>query len=134
MEQNNGIAIVPKEGWSWGAFIHTAGFLIGVKRYKLLWWYLLALIPIVNVIFFVVIMIYLGVKGHVIAAEGTQFANQSEYDGYVKGLDHAGKVLFFAALIIFVVMIVFMIAGFSLVGFYGSGFHTVSPSVAPYGG
>lgn len=108
MEQSTS-AITPKQGWSWGGFAFNAAFLIGAKRYKLLWWFLLALIPIVNVVFWIVMVIYLGMNGYKIAAEGTQFANQSEYDGYMKGLDHSGRICFFAFLIIAVLAIIFAI-------------------------
>ena len=131
MEQTNS-AVVPKQGWSWGALMFNAAFLIGAKRYQLLLWYLLMLIPIVNLIFAIVFAIYLGVKGHMIAAGGTQFANQSEYDGYVKGLDHAGKVVFFATLIFIGLSLVLAIVGFSLTGIFTSGLR-VPPSVTPYG-
>ena len=119
MEQMDNV-IVPKQGWSWGAFMFNAGFLVGAKRYKLLWWFLLLMIPLVNFIFIIVFLIYLGNNGHRLAAEGKQFANQSEYDGYVKGLDHAGKVLFFAMLIFLGLMIVLTIVGFSLVAIFAS--------------
>lgn len=115
-QTNNGI--VPKQGWSWGGFMLNASFLIGAKRYKLLWWWLLALIPIVNIVFWIAMLIYLGINGHKIAAEGTQFANQSEYDGYVKGLDHAGKVVFFVVLVVLVIVIVALLAGFSFAGLH----------------
>ena len=99
-----------KQGWSWGAFLFNASFLIGVKRYKMLWWYLLALIPFVNFIFLLAYSIYLGVKGHEIGANGAQFANQSEYDGFMKGVDHAGKIMFFVSLAIGVVVGIIFIA------------------------
>ena len=89
----------------------NAAFLIGAKRYKYLWWYLLAVIPLVNIVFFVAFFIYTGVKGHEIAARGTQFANQSEYDGFVKGLDHAGKVLFWVVVILFVLWLILFAVG-----------------------
>lgn len=116
-QTNNGI--VPKQGWSWGAFALNAYFLIAVKRYKFLWWFLLAVIPFVNIVFWIVFLIYLGIKGHEIGAGGTQFANQSEYDGYMKGTDHAGKVAFFIGLAAAVLAIIFVIVGISLGGFHG---------------
>lgn len=92
----------------------NAAFLIGAKRYKLLWWFILALVPLANIVFWIVMIIYLGMKGHELAAGGTQFANQSEYDGYVKGQDHAGKIFFFLFLVLAVVGIVLAILGISL--------------------
>jgi predicted PurR-regulated permease PerM len=123
MEHND--KIVPKAGWSWGGLMFNVAFLVGAKRYKLLWWYLLGLVPFVNVIFGLVFAIYLGANGHKIAAEGTQFANQSEYDGYTKGLDHAGKVFFFAALIILALVVaLFVTIG---IGFGLSALHSPAP-------
>lgn len=130
MEQTN-VTIVPKQGWSWGGFMFNAAFLIGVKRYKFLWWFILGFIPFVNIIFWIVMVIYLGIKGHELAARGTQFANQSEYDGYVKGQDHAGKVFFFLFLIIAAAGIVAAIAMLSL-GVW-SGWHA-QQAMPSYGG
>jgi len=123
METTN-VAIAPKQGWSWGGFMFNATFLVGVKRYNLLWWFVLAFVPFVNFIFWIAMLIYLGVKGHEIAAGGTQFANQSEYDGYVKAQDHAGKIFFFFFLVLFVIGIVGAIVGFSLLSF---GTHSLAP-------
>lgn len=94
-------------------------FLIGAKRYVYLWWFLLAFIPVLNIIFWIAMFIYLGVNGHAIAASGTQFANQSEYDGYIKGTDHAGKIVFFIVIAILVIVLIAFIAGFSLFGWAG---------------
>ena len=107
MEQTH--TIVAKEGWSWGAFGTGPAFLIAVKRYKFLWWYLLFLIPFVNFIFMLAFAIYLGVNGRKIAAAGKQFANQSEYDGYMKGVDHAGKVMFFVGVIVGAIIFILFI-------------------------
>ena len=109
MEQTN---LVAKEGWSWGAFAFHLPFLIAVKRYTLIWWYLLAIIPLVNIIFFIVFAIYLGLNGHRLAVSGGQFTNQSEYDGYFKGINHAGKVIFFAMVIVVVLVLVLITAAF----------------------
>jgi hypothetical protein len=121
MDQNQTTgAITPKEGWSWGGLMFNAYFLVGAKRYKLLWWYLLAFVPLVNIVFWIAMLIYLGVNGHKIAAEGTQFSNQSEYDGYVKGLDHAGKIFFFIFLAIAAIALVIVAALFVFAGVHPS--------------
>jgi hypothetical protein len=130
MEQTNS-AIVPKQGWSWGGFMFNGAFLIGVKRYKLLWWFILALVPLVNIVFWIVMIIYLGVNGHGIAAKGSQFANQSEYDGYIKGQDHAGKVVFFVFLVAAVIGIIAAIVAISL-GVWGGGH--MQQTMPSYGG
>jgi hypothetical protein len=106
--------IIPKQGWSWGAFMLNFQFLIAIKKYKMLWWYLLALIPFLNIIFFAVFAIYLGVKGHELGTTGGQFASQAEYDGYMKATDHASKVMFIVFLIAIILGIILAIAGFSL--------------------
>jgi len=128
MDQTSSPAAIltPKAGWSWGAFAFNASFLIGVRRYRFLWWFLLAFVPFVNIIFWIVCVIYLGMKGHEIAARSTSFANQSEYDGYMNAQDHAGKVLFFAALIVGLVMAVIFVA------LIATGIHVSTPSSIPF--
>ncbi|HVN26269.1 MAG TPA: hypothetical protein VMT99_01265 [Candidatus Paceibacterota bacterium] len=113
MENSPSNGITPHAGWSWGAFMMNASFIIAIKRYQLLWWYLLMLIPFVNWIFFIVFMIYLGSKGHEFAAASSQFGNQSEYDGFMKAVDHAGRIMFYVALAFVVVGILFAIVGLS---------------------
>ncbi len=113
-------AIVPKEGWSWGAFIFHLPFLIAVKRYALMWWYLLALVPGVNLIFIIAFAIYLGTTGHRLGAEGGQFSSQAEYEGYFKGVDHAGKIIFFATVFLAACAIIIVIGGMSFAAFFGT--------------
>ena len=123
-----GNGIVPQAGWSWGGFMANAVLLIGAKCYKYLWWYLFAIIPFVNIVFFIVFYVYTGVKGHEIAARGTQFANQSEYDGFIRGIDHAGKVLFWVFIIFMALWIVFFALGVSFLGFFSHSY--VHPGTA----
>lgn len=123
MEENKHIVAAP--GWSWGTFLFSAPFLVGIKKYRMLWWYLLALVPFVNVVFWVVFMVYLGVKGHDIAAKSPQFSHQAEYDGFFKVFDHAGKILVVVAVILVIVFIAFgftAVAGRFFFGGFG-GFH-----------
>ncbi len=109
-------AVAPDKGWSWGAFMFGIPFLIAIKKYKMLWWFLLSLVPIVNVIFYIVFAIYLGLHGHELAAKSAHFGNEHEYNGFMKGIDHAGRILFFIVLIGIVVIGVLSLIG--LGGFF----------------
>ena len=116
--------IIAKEGWSWGAFLFAAPFLVGIKKYKMLWWYLLAFVPLVNIAFFIAFMVYLGMKGYDLAAKSPQFSYQAEYDGFFKVFDHAGKVLVGVAVVCMALFAIFGIT--ALVGrflFSPFGFH-----------
>jgi hypothetical protein len=95
--------IVAAPGWSWGAFLFGAAFLVAIKQYKMLWWDLLWIVPLVNIIFGIVFATYLGVNGHKLAARSRHFENQHEYHGFMKATDHAGKVLFFAVVVLLVI-------------------------------
>ena len=92
------------------------------------WWFILAFVPIVNFVFWIAMVVYLGMNGNALAAGGTQFANQSEYDGYVKGQDHAGKIFFFFFLALAIIGIAMAILGMSL-----SLFTAHLPASAHYG-
>lgn len=111
-------------GWSWGAFIMDVPFLIAIKKYTYLWFYLLLLIPIVNLFAILGIKIYLGMKGREMAMTSKTFASKDEYNGFMKGFDWAGKVLFFVSLAIFALG---LIGG--LVGAFAMGemFNVMSP-------
>jgi len=98
-----------------------AAFLVAIKKYKMLWWYLLYIVPVINVIFGVVFSVYLGVQGHKMAARSRHFENQHEYRGFMKGIDHAGKIMFFAVIALVAVGIVF---GFTAA--LGGIFHSVT--------
>ncbi len=110
-EKETGGKIVATEGWSWGAFLFGVPFLVGIKKYKMLWWLLLALVPFVNVVFWIAFIIYLGLKGHELEARSPQFSNQDEYDGFFKVFDHAGKILTIAVIVI---SVIFLLFGFSV--------------------
>lgn len=103
--------IVSDEGWSWGAFMFDVPFLIAIKKYKMLWWFLLALIPFVNAAFYIIFKIYMGSHGRALAAQSSHFTNQHEYNGFMKAMDHAGKVLFFIFIAGLCIMLFFMIIG-----------------------
>lgn len=83
------------KGWSWGAFMMDPAFIIAIKNYKFLFFYILYLIPVLNFFAIIGIKVYLGLNGRSMASKSPQFVNESEFIGYMKGVDHAGKVLFF---------------------------------------
>lgn len=103
--------IIPRIGWSWGAFMLHAPFLIAIKKYIFLLWYLLLLIPFLNVFFLIALMIYLGVEGHELAAQSPQFKNQDEYNGFFRAYNHAGKILFLAVIVMIAAGLLFGLAG-----------------------
>lgn len=87
-----------------------APFLIAIRKYNYLWFYLLFLIPLLNLFAILGIKIYLGIKGAEIARTSTTFASEEEYNGFMKGLDWAGKVLFFVGLAIFALSLILTFA------------------------
>ncbi len=121
MEETKKGGITAAPGWSWGAFLFGAPFLIAIKKYHMLWWYLLYLVPVVNFFFWIVFMIYLGIKGHEMAATSRHFENQHEYNGFIKAVDHAGKILTIVAIVIIAAGLIF---GFTAL--IGSVFHIFS--------
>ena len=103
--------IAPKDVWSWGAFVFQLPFLLAVKRYAMMWWYLLLLVPVVNILFLILFAVYLGENGRLLAATGGAFANQDEYEGYFKGIDRAGKMIFFACVLIAAIALILLVFG-----------------------
>lgn len=101
---NGGNGITPKQGWSWGGAVFSPYFITGAGRFKLLWWYLFALVPFLNAIFWIVVFFYFGLNGHAVAAKGSTFATQGEYDGYVNGLDRAGRIFFWIFLVLIILV------------------------------
>jgi len=105
-------------GWSWGAFMFDIPFLVGIKKYAYLFWYFLALVPIVNIVFIIVFKIWMGVRGRALAAVSPQFENETEFHGFMKALDHAGEVLFVVAIIVLAIVLVLAVFGaFNFLGF-----------------
>jgi hypothetical protein len=94
------------DGWSWGAFVLGPIYLIAIRRYLLLAPYILLLVPILNIFVFLGYGIFLGIKGRDMASHSTSFANRDQYIGFMKGVDHAGKVFFFVYVAIIVVTLV----------------------------
>ncbi|MBI5732670.1 hypothetical protein HY967_01785 [Candidatus Jorgensenbacteria bacterium] len=101
-----------KSAWSWGAFMFDIPFLIAIKKYVWLLFYLLAFVPIVNAIFLIIFKIVMGMKGAALAAQSPQFTNQDEYNGFMRALDHAGKITFFGLIVVFVLIIGLVLFGF----------------------
>ena len=85
--------------WSWGACMFDPGFIIAIKNYKFLFVYILYFIPLINIFAVIGIKIYLGLNGRSMAENSPQFENKDELNGFMKGIDHAGKIMFFVALI-----------------------------------
>lgn len=89
--------------WSWGAFMLDVPFLVAIQKYVYLLVYLLMLIPFVNFIIYIGFKIYLGLKGREMAQDSPAFDSKEEREGFFKGFDWAGKVLFFVTITFFVI-------------------------------
>lgn len=72
----------------------------------------------IAILFFIALPIYFGIKGRMLAAESRTFSNKDQYVGFMKVMDHAGKVGFFLTL------------GFLMLGFV---FLIVTQSILPQG-
>lgn len=92
-------------GWSWGAFFLGPLFLIAIKKYSWLWFYLVAFIPFVGMVFVLGFMIYLGMKGRQLAQVSPMFSNRDEYIGYMKANDHGAKVVAIIYLVFIIVVV-----------------------------
>ncbi|MBP9749118.1 MAG: hypothetical protein KBD21_00035 [Candidatus Pacebacteria bacterium] len=101
-----------RPGWSWGGFMFHVYFAACVRRYGYLAWLVVFLIPLLSIPVVLGLMFYFGVKGREIAASSPLFKNKQQYIGFMKGIDRAGKVLFF---LMFVVL-----GGIALVGVFAS--------------
>ncbi len=121
------VAIKQSE-WSWGSFMFNPIVIISSKRYKMLFWYLLAVVPLVNLFFWLVFGIYMGMKGRSIVASSAAFANDDERRGFLKGLDHAGFILFIVSVVFLALFLVF-----SSMSFFGILLGTRGMSSVPVG-
>lgn len=99
--------------WSWGAFMLGPAFLIGTKQYWYLFLYLAYFIPLLNFLLIFCIAVFLGLKGRQLAYESTMFDNDEQVEGFLKAIDHAGKIMFILSIILFVIGIIFFITIFS---------------------
>ena len=95
-----------KTGWSWGGFMFTVVVMLASKRYVYLLLYLLMFIPIVNLIAIIGIMIWMGVKARSLVMASPAFTNHDEAVGFMKGIDHAGKIMLFILIILIVLGII----------------------------
>lgn len=84
-----------RPGWSWGGFIFHIYFAACIKRYWYLAWMVALIVPYISGIITLGLMIYFGVKGRELAAASPVFKSKQQYIGFMKGIDHAGKVIFF---------------------------------------
>jgi glycopeptide antibiotics resistance protein len=105
-----------KPGWSWGGFMEAPILLIASRRYVYLLLYVLLFVPFVNVFAWLGISVFFGLKGREIAAESKTFTSREQYVGFMKGIDHAGKMLFYATLIVAVIAIVLALTGVMFLG------------------
>lgn len=111
-------------GWSWGGFMFNIFFAACLKRYWFLLWFGALLVPIVNLFVpFVLLglMIYFGVKGRELAARSAVFTSKQQYIGFMKGIDHAGKCMFFLSLAGLLVMVAAVLTIFFAVVANGIG-------------
>lgn len=91
-------------GWSWGGFMFNLYFAIAVRKYAYLWLFFLNLIPYLGTL---VMMIIFGMKGRELAATSRTFDNKEQSIGFIKAMDHAGKIVFFI-LLCFIALVVFL--------------------------
>lgn len=89
------------EGWSWGSFALNYMFLIAIRKYEYLYVLILFLIPIVNIFAGFGMIIYLGMNGRELARNSRTFSNHEQYLGFMKGIDHAGKIISYVMLPVF---------------------------------
>lgn len=94
-------------GWSWGGFMFGPAYIIATKQYAYLLLYLLMLVPLVNIVAWIGISIFLGIKGHDLVAYSVMFENNDERRGFVRAIDHAGWIMFLVALVGLVLALLF---------------------------
>lgn len=112
-QQNISSGEYKDEGWSWGGFALNWIFLLAVRKYTYLFFLILMFIPIVNFIVFIGMMIFMGLQGREIARVSRTFANHEQYLGFMKGVDHAGKIVAYFYLLILFVTLAFFVLMFS---------------------
>lgn len=101
--------------WSWGGFVYDPVIILATRNYMMLFFYLLAFIPLVNILFWIAFKIYMGMNTHRLVNESAGFANQDERNGFLRGLDHAGWIMFMVMLVgIAIGFILFMTIGLAL--------------------
>lgn len=96
-------------GWSWGAFMGGPLFILGIRRYEYAWAYLVGFIPFIGPFAILAFMVFLGVKGREMAMTSQTFSNRDQYVGFMKVIDHGGKLVFLFTL---AAVLLFMVLGF----------------------
>ena len=126
-------------GWSWGGFMFSPAVIFASRRYVWLLLYLLMIIPFINIIGWLIPMIVLGIKGRDLIMASHTFANQDEARGFMNGIDHAGKIMFWITLILLGLAVIFgLVVGFgflSLLGGWGAMMNNggnVTPNLLNY--
>jgi hypothetical protein len=92
-------------GWSWGGFMFQWAFAVAIKKYILLVLFVLMFIPFVNIVAWFGIAIFFGLKGREYARQSDMFTNKDQYLGFMKAVDHAGKIFFYVFVAFFVLSI-----------------------------
>jgi hypothetical protein len=81
-------------GWSWGAAMFNVSFAVAIRKYWYLAVMILFFIPLVNFVAMIGLFVFFGMKGREIARDSVTFSNKDQYLGFMKGMDHAGKIMF----------------------------------------
>jgi hypothetical protein len=76
----------------------------------------------IGMLSFFALPIFFGIKGRMLAAESRTFTNRDQYIGFMKVMDHAGKVGFFLTLGFLVLGVVFLGVTQSIVPSGGDGY------------
>lgn len=114
--------------WSWGGFMFDPVVMVATKNYTYLLLYILCAIPIINLFAMIGIKIYMGLKAHEMIATSHAFANKDEAAGFARGLDHAGKIFFYASLVILGLLLVGLMVALGL-GFNALSRHDFPSSI-----
>lgn len=105
--------------WSWGGFMFWPLVVVATKKYRYLFFFLLYLIPLVNLLAAIGLKIYFGLNARGIVGKSTFFDNKDESKGFMKGIDHAGFIFFIVSVIGIALGMVFF---FIMVSAYSGGF------------
>lgn len=93
-------------------------FLLGIHRYTYVLAYLVGLVPLVGPLAIFTFTVFLGVKGREMAMASPVFTNRDQYVGFMKAIDHGGKIMFFVTLgfILLIVALLFFVQGTFFIG------------------
>lgn len=73
--------------------------ILATRKYVYLLLYLLMFVPLVNIVAGLGISILMGIKAQSFVDSSSTFASPEERLGFMKGIDHAGKMMFIIGLI-----------------------------------